>query len=34
MSKIINTDWDIMPNGKKRRVEIMLNIINADWYIL
>jgi hypothetical protein len=35
-SNIINADWDIMSNGKKRRPEIMLNTgrINADWDIM
>ncbi len=33
MSNVIkpNIIWDIMLNGKKRRLEIMSNIINAKW---
>jgi hypothetical protein len=34
MKKVINAEWDIMLNGKKRQLEIMSKIINAEGGIM
>jgi hypothetical protein len=34
MLKIINAEWDIMLNGKKRQPEIISNIRNTEWGIM
>ncbi len=34
MSNVVNAEWDIMLNGKIRRLEKMLNVINAEWDIM
>ncbi len=34
MSKVRNADWDIMSNGKKCLLEIMLIVRNAEWDVM